>query len=144
MDGEADQAGPGYARADQILPGYVTSAVGYASDYLQPTLHRGLPSAHLTFLFSLADPVVTGQTPEHARSHGPYRNLVLVGGLHSGPAYVVPNERQRGVQISVHPLAARAVFGAPARELSALVTDGFDLLGADAERVRAGMREASS
>jgi AraC-like DNA-binding protein len=144
VDGEAAPAGPGYARADQILPGYVTSAVGYASDYLQPTLHRGLPSAHLTFLFSLADPVVTGQTPEHARSHGPYRNLVLVGGLHSGPAYVVPDERQRGVQISVHPLAARAVFGAPARELSALVTDGFDLLGTDAERVLAGMREASS
>jgi AraC-like DNA-binding protein len=67
-----------------------------------------------------------------------------VGGLHSEPAYVVPDDRQRGVQISVHPLAARAVFGVPARELSALVTDGLGVLGADAERVRAGMWEASS
>jgi AraC-like DNA-binding protein len=144
VDAEAEQAGSGYTRADQILPGYVASAVGYASDYLQPTLHRGLPSAHLTLIFSLADPVVSGRTPEHAYSRDPYRNLVLLGGLHAGPAYVVPDERQRGVQISVHPLAARAVFGAPARELSALVTDGPDVLGADAERVRDRMLEATT
>ena len=107
-------------------------------------LHRGLPSAHLTFIFSLADPVVSGRTPEHARSRDPFRNLVLLGGLHQAPAYVLPDERQRGVQISVHPLAARALFGAPARELSALVTDGPDVLGADAERVRGRMREEPS
>jgi AraC-like DNA-binding protein len=144
VEAETEQTGPGYLRADRLLPGYLASAVGYRSDYQQPTLHRGLPSAHLTFIFSLADPVVTGWTPEHARSSSPFRNHVLVGGLHQVPAYVVPDERQRGVQMSVHPLAARALFGAPARELSALVTDGPDVLGADAERVRGRMRDESS
>jgi AraC-like DNA-binding protein len=141
---ETDEADAGYVRADRLLPGYVASAVGYASDYLQPTLHRGLPSAHLTFIFSLADPVVSGRSPEQARGDDAFRNHVLLGGLHTSPAYVLPDDRQRGVQIAVHPLAARRLFGAPARELATLVIDGPDVLGPDAERVRARMREATS
>ena len=140
---EAGSAGEAYVRADSILPGYVASAVGYASGYRQPTLHRGLPSAHLTFIFSLADPVVTGWTPEHAQGRDPSRNLILLGGLHTSPAYVVPDERQRGIQISVHPLAARALFGAPSREL-ALLVDGPEVLGAEAERIRNRMLEATT
>ena len=143
VEAETEQTGVAYVRADEILPGYVASAVGYASNYRQPTLHRGLPSAHLTFIFSLADPVVTGWTPEHAQGRDPFRNLVLLGGLHTSPAYVVPDERQRGIQISVHPLAARAMFGGPSREL-ALLVDGPDVLGADAERIRSRMLEATA
>ena len=63
---ETGQPGPSYVRADGLLPGYVASVVGYRSAYRQPTLHRGLPSASLTFIFSLADPVVSGWTPEQA------------------------------------------------------------------------------
>lgn len=144
MSVDADPTGPGFVRADGLLPGYVASTVGYRTDHLQPTLHRGLPSANLTFLFSLADPVVCGESPEHAGSPGAYRNQVLVGGLHIRPAYVVPDEHQRGVQLAVHPLAARALFGVPARELTALVTDGPDVLGGGAERARARMREAAT
>jgi AraC-like DNA-binding protein len=144
VEAETGSTGTAYVRADHILPGYVASAVGYASDYRQPTLHRGLPSAHLTFIFSLADPVVSGWTPEHARGHDPFRNLVLLGGLHTSPAYVVPDERQRGIQMSVHPLAARALFGAPSRELATLVADGPEVLGADAGRIRDRMLEATT
>ena len=133
----------GYAHADDLLPGYVAAAVGYRTDHLQPTLHRGLPSASLTFLFSLEQPVVCGVTPQQAGGPDAHRNLVLVGGLHPGPAYIRPDPRQRGVQLAIHPLAARALFDAPARELRALVTDGPDLLGADAERVRARLGEAA-
>jgi AraC-like DNA-binding protein len=142
VDAQTDEAGAGYARADHLLPGYVASAVGYAIDYLQPTLHRGLPSAHLTFIFSLADPVVSGRSPEQAQGSDAFRNHVLLGGLHTRPAFVLPDQRQRGIQLAVHPLAARRLFGAPARELAGLVTDGPDVLGADAERVRARMQEA--
>jgi AraC-like DNA-binding protein len=142
--GAEGSVGGGYRHAGDLLPGFVSSVVGYSSDYLQPTLHRGLPSAHLTFVFSLADPVVTGETPDHARGRNPFRNLVIVGGLHTRPAFVVPDDHQRGVQVSVHPLAARALFGAPVRELTALVNDGPDVLGAEVERVRARMRDAPS
>ena len=143
VEAESDATGTGYVRADEILPGFVASAVGYASDDAQPTLHRGLPSAHLTFIFSLADPVVTGWTPEHATGSDPFRNLVLLGGLHTSPAFVVPDPSQRGIQISVHPLAARALFGAPTREL-ALLVDGPAVLGAEVERIRTRMLEATT
>jgi AraC-like DNA-binding protein len=144
VESDAGRTGTAYVRADAILPGFVASAVGYAGDYAQPTLHRGLPSAHLTFIFSLADPVVSGWTPEHATGGDPFRNLVLLGGLHTRPAYVVPDARQRGIQLAAHPLAARALFGAPSRELAALVADGPEVLGADAERTRARMLEATT
>jgi AraC-like DNA-binding protein len=138
----ADGDPVGYVHTEGLLPGYVAAAVGYRSDHLQPTLHRGLPSAHLTFLFSLEQPIVCGATPQQADGPDAHRNLVLVGGLHPGPAYVRPDPRQLGVQLSVHPLAARALFGAPTRELRFLVTDGADLLGPGAERVRARLRDA--
>ena len=141
MGPDADRVG--YHHAADVLPGYVVSAVGYASDHLQPTLHRGLPSASLTFLFSLGAPVVCGATPQQAGGPDAHRNLVLVGGLHSSPAYIRPDPEQRGVQLAVHPLAARALFGVPARELRALVTDGPDLLGPGAERIRARMGDAA-
>ena len=144
VEPETAATGTAYVRADAILPGFVAAAVGYAGGHATSTLHRGLPSAHLTFIFSLADPVVSGWTPEHATGSDPFRNLVLLGGLHTSPAYVVPDERQRGIQISVHPLAARALFGAPSRELAPLVTDGPEMLGADAERTRARMLEATT
>ena len=144
MQAETDAAGAAYVRADRLLPGYLSSVVGYQGGYQQPTLHRGLPSAHLTFIFSLAEPVVSGWTPEHAQGHDPFRNQILLGGLHTRPAYVLPDERQRGIQLAVHPLAARALFGAPTRELAALVADGPEVLGPDAERVRGRMLEAST
>jgi len=143
VEAETGENGTAFVRADGLLPGYVASAVGYASDHRQPSLHRGLPSAHLTFIFSLAAPVVSGWTPEHARGGDPFRNLVLLGGLHTSPAYVVPDERQLGIQLSVHPLAARALFGAPSREL-ATVADGPEVLGPEAERIRTRMLEAAT
>jgi hypothetical protein len=81
--------------------------------------------------------VVSGWTPEHARGRDPSGTWSCSAGLHTSPAFVVPDERQRGIQISVHPLAARALFGAPSREL-ALQVDGPEVLGADAERIRSG------
>lgn len=144
MGGRTEQTASGFARADDLLPGFVASAVGYHSDQEQATLHRGLPSASLTLIFSLGDPVVCGETPDHARGPAPFRTQVLVGGLHLRPAFVLPDPRQRGVQLGVHPLAARTLFDAPARELGALVTDGPDLLGTDAEQIQARMRDAPS
>ena len=144
VEAATGQGGAAYVRADRLLPGYLASVVGYSGDYRQPTLHRGLPSAHLTFMFSLAHPVVSGWTPEHAQGAEPFRNLVLLGGLHTRPAFVVPDERQRGIQMAVHPLATRALFGTPTRELTAQVADGLEVIGAEAERIRSRMLEATS
>ena len=118
-----------------VLPGYVASTVGYGPSGEVQRIHRGLPSPYLTFIFSLAGPVVTGMSEDEALGPAPDRTDVVLAGLAHRPSYVVPDPDQRGVQLAVHPLAARALFGLPARELLE-VTDGTDVLGAGAERLR--------
>ncbi|MGP3940715.1 hypothetical protein [Streptomyces sp. 6N106] len=66
----------------QGLGGMVVTAVGYRSEGIPPTLHRGLPSPYLTLIFSLEGPVVGGVTPEQARGPGASRTEIVVGGLH--------------------------------------------------------------
>lgn len=138
----------GYATSSDLLPGAVVSTVGYSTPASDPpsdgsvsdsepgTLHRGLPSPYLTFIFTLDGPIVTGVSPEHARSASADRNDVLVAGLHDRPTFVVQPPGQAGIQLSVHPLAARSLFGPPAAGVPWDVTEGVDLLGAEVDRVR--------
>ncbi|MFF9894342.1 helix-turn-helix domain-containing protein [Streptomyces longispororuber] len=117
--------------------GLVVSAVGYRVSGQTPALHRGLPSPYLTLLFSLDGPVITGRTPAEATGPGAARAAIVVGGLHQSPAYVVRPEREAGIQLALHPLAARALLGLPAAELTGqLVIDGTDVLGRLAADVR--------
>ncbi|MGW5445373.1 helix-turn-helix domain-containing protein [Streptomyces asiaticus] len=121
------------------LGGMVVSAVGYRSHGIPPTLHRGLPSPYLTLIFSLDGPVVGGVTPEQARGPGASRTEIVVGGLHQRPAYIVQPGREAGVQLAVHPLAARTLLGLPAGALASdddLVTSGTDVLGKRAAHIR--------
>lgn|SRR5690606_17450335 len=124
------------------LPGLIAAATGYHSWGLTPGLHRGLPSPYLTFIFALdEEPIIGGDTPELARSAEAPRATVMLGGLHRAPAYVVQPRQQAGIQLAVHPLAARRLFGTPARALTDLVGDGAAVLGPEAERLRQRMAE---
>ena len=104
----------------QLMPGVVASAVGYDLTALTPGVHRGLPSPYLTFIYSLSGPIVSGESLAHLGSRQAYRTEVLLGGLHQRPAYVEQPVQQAGIQLAVHPLAARALFGVPACELTQL------------------------
>lgn len=127
------------------LPGLIASAVGYRSVDVEPGLHRGLPSPYLTFIFALDEaPIIGAESPDLALTPTAPRAAVLLGGLHQRPAYVVQPREQTGIQLAVHPLAARRLFGPPTRELAELVGDGTAVLGADAERLRQRMAEAAS
>ncbi|GAA4058964.1 helix-turn-helix domain-containing protein [Streptomyces shaanxiensis] len=122
-----------FVRAAPHLDGMVVSAVGYRSAGVRPALHRGLPSPYLTLIFSLDGPVVSGHTPEQVHGSDAARTDIVVGGLHQRPAYVLQPEHEAGIQLSVHPLAARRLLGMPAGELSdELVVSGADVLGRDA------------
>jgi AraC-like DNA-binding protein len=133
----------GFALTRAVLPGYVASTVGYgplpraapADRGDEQRIHRGLPSPYLTVIVSLAGPVVTGTTEADALEGDPVRLGVLVGGLAQRPSYVVPDPQQCGVQLAVHPLAARALFGLPAAALPE-VGDGIDLLGRGVSELR--------
>ncbi|MFE7116341.1 helix-turn-helix domain-containing protein [Streptomyces sp. NPDC057654] len=130
------------------LPGGVVSAVGYRAvrpgrEGTRP-LHRGLPSPYLTLIFSLDGPVVSGFTPDQATGSDAISTDVVVGGLHQSPAYVVQPDDETGIQLALHPLAARALLGVPAAELTGqLVTHGPDVLGRGAADLRCRLTEAT-
>ena len=140
---------PRFVRTEAMLGGLVASATGYAPGPVAPEanpqrpLHRGLPSPYLTLIFSLAAPVVSGATPAAARGPDASTTSIMLGGLHTRPAFVVDDPQQSGIQLALHPLAARQLLGVPAAELRALVTDGVDVLGEDAERLRQRLLDRS-
>ncbi|QGH69752.1 helix-turn-helix domain-containing protein [Pseudactinotalea sp. HY158] len=114
---------------DGPLRGVIGSMVGYRATGAMPSLHRGVPSPSLTLIVNLDTPIVVG---EHAGaladgSARAYENIL--GSLHVRPAYVFQPSRQAGIQLALHPLAARRLVGVPVRELSDLSTDAADVLG---------------
>lgn len=146
-DGQGNGHGDGHAfvRAPRLLGGLVPSTVGYhvedqpqdgLQDGSQDGLHRGLPSPYLTLIFSLDAPIVVGETPEQARGPDAYSAEIVLSGLHQRPAFVRKPRREAGIQLAVHPLAARALIGMPAAELSQLAENSADTLGAQAALVR--------
>ncbi|KUF15331.1 AraC family transcriptional regulator [Streptomyces silvensis] len=134
-----------FVRAAPSPGGTVVSAVGYRRQGHSTALHRGLPSPYLTLIFSLDGPVVTDRTPSEAKGPDAECAGIVVGGLHQSPSYVVQPERETGIQLAVHPLAARALLGLPAAELAGpLVVEGADVLGRVAADVRERLRALDS
>ena len=60
---------------------------------------------------------------------------VLLAGLHTHATHVRQRLGQAGVQLAVHPLAARALFGVPAAELSLTDFDARAVLGRASARL---------
>ena len=67
------------------------------------------------------EPLVIAAHPDRRQRPGRYD--ALIGGLHLAPALITHDGNQSGVQIAVHPLGCRALFGLPAGELAGLDTD---------------------
>jgi AraC-like DNA-binding protein len=113
----------------------VPSMVGYSAPPV-PGVHRGLPSPYLTVVFPLSGDLridVPG-----ALGHRSGRFAIPVGGLHTEPVLLPQpevgdrdSEVQRGVQLAVHPFAARAILGLPAAELGGNVVELGDVLDTD-------------
>ena len=121
--------------------------MGYRTS--MPGVHRGLPSPELTLVFPLSGDIpIQVPTGDH-RQAGLYS--IPVGGLHTQPVYLPPppcpadgEHPQRGIQLAIHPLAARALFGLPAGELAGLVIDLGDVLGPDARQLSDKLQKDSS
>ena len=123
----------------RIAPG-VASMVGYRALDNPGELHRGMPSSTLTFIVSLDDGVEAAESAETLLAARP--NPLLLGGLHVQAAHIRQRTGQTGVQLAVHPLAARALFGAPSAELNAAQLDATAVLGRSVIRLRDRVSEA--
>ena len=52
---------------------FVDRYIGYRQEGFAPGVHRGLPSRHLTFIVSLADPVDIAGMPDAAQAPASYQ-----------------------------------------------------------------------
>jgi AraC-like DNA-binding protein len=116
----------------------------YDVDALAGGVHRGLPSPWLTLVVSLGDPVsvvapaVPG-TPPVRTAH-----QALLGGLSRSVVLLPQDGPQRGVQLDVHPLAARQLLGLPAGELGGRVLDLDEVLGREGLRLADALTDAGN
>ncbi len=118
------------------LSGLVAGMVGYRMSGMAPALHRGVPSPSLTFILNLDTPVVVGSGPAALREGTTRGYDNLVAGLHLRATYIFQPSHQAGVQLALHPLAARRLVGAPAGELGDGSHDAVDVLGAGLGRLQ--------
>ncbi len=139
-DDEGDRAWDIAVAPPRIAPG-VMSMVGFRALDNPDELHRGMPSSTLTFIVSLDDGVEAAETAEALPAARP--NPLLLGGLHVQAAHIRQRPGQAGVQLAVHPLAARALFGVPSAELDAAEWDAIAVLGRSGIRLRNRVVEAS-
>jgi AraC-like DNA-binding protein len=114
-------------RPGGVLRPYVAHYSGYRQRGLAPAVHRGLPSLHLTLIFTLDEPLLVTAHPDPRQVPGTYSSLL--GGLHLAPALIAHDGNQSGVQVAVHPLGCRALLGLPAAELANLDVDATTVLG---------------
>jgi AraC-like DNA-binding protein len=127
-------------RVHPALRPFVATAVGYRQEGLAPGVHRGLPSPFLTFVVTLDDPLEMVAHPDPRQPAGRYDGLI--GGLHTRPALIAHPGRQAGLQLSLTPLGARALLGAPAGALAGRDAAVPDVLGAAGREVVDRVRSA--
>lgn len=108
----------------------VVAAVGYGSRHGQPVLHRGMPSAWLTLVLTTGgEPLLLRGPVDHAPGTAQPLRTSLAG-LQGRATWVEQSGEQCGVQLALHPLAARSLLGVPAAELDPVGADAVAVLPA--------------
>jgi AraC-like DNA-binding protein len=118
---------------------YVAELIGYAYGGEPPTLHRGLPSQHLTLVITLDEPLGIAWPGSPVNKFD-----TVVGGLHSTAVHIAESANRSGLQLALTPAAARALLGLPPGELASMVVDLDDILGRPARQLTDQLREAAT
>ena len=116
------------ATAPGILRLVAYTAVEEGTAHARPP-HRGLPSSTLTLVVATDAPLLCSATEQDWAVRRGSSHRVCLGGFHLQPVYLQRPDRQEGVQVALHPLAARRVLGLPAAALTGLTQEGEDVLG---------------
>lgn len=98
------------------LRSFIPEYTGYRMSGMSAGLHVGLPSRWLTLIIAFDAPVdVTAATGQRASY------WAMLAGLHSRPAIIRHDGSQHGIQISLTPGGAAALFAIPASDLASVV-----------------------
>jgi AraC-like DNA-binding protein len=108
----------------QLRP-FISTYVGYEMRGFPPGVHLGMPSRSMTAVVSLDEPL--DLTSGAGRSAG--RFSTVASGLTSRSVGIRHDGSQHGVQISLTPFGARALYGMPAAELVELMVPLDAVLG---------------
>jgi AraC-like DNA-binding protein len=122
---ESVHATPGEPLAEMVV-----RYDGYRQRGVAPARHLGLPSPYLTVIVTLDEPLELAHAGDAGGASERFR--ALIGGLSAAPVVVSHAGAQSGIQLSVSPLASRALFGVPAGELAGLDLPAEAVLGAAA------------
>lgn len=138
-----DHTGSGIgARPAPALRQYVDSYVGFDFRGLPAGVHCGPPSRALTAVISLSDPL---QVAAGVDDGSPVTRFSSVaGGLMCRSVAIHHDERQQGVQVSLTPRGARAIYGMPAAELAHRLVPLDALLGALAVELGDRLRSSAT
>ncbi|MGW0657025.1 AraC family transcriptional regulator, partial [Streptomyces umbrinus] len=130
------------ARPAPLLRQYVDSYVGFDLRGLPTGVHRGPPSRALTAVISLSDPLEVAAGVDDGSPVTPFDSVA--GGLMCRSVAIHHDGRQQGVQVSLTPLGARAIYGMPAAELAHRLVPLDELLGALAVELVDRLRSATT
>jgi AraC-like DNA-binding protein len=120
----------------------VPAVIDYRTPARPGAVHRGLPSPNLTLVVAVGDPLPV-RVPDAAGRPGAVREFrVCLGGLHLRPVLLPQDRPGAGIQLAVHPFAARALLGLPAGELRDQVVELADVLGPEADRLAEQVQDA--
>ncbi|MCX5126369.1 helix-turn-helix domain-containing protein [Streptomyces sp. NBC_00193] len=116
------------ARPAPALRQYVDSYICFDLRGLPAGVHCGPPSRALTAVISLSDPLEIAAGVDDGSPVTRFGSVA--GGLMRRSVAIHHDGRQHGVQVSLTPLGARAVYGMPAAELAHQLVPLEALLGA--------------
>ncbi|PAN03088.1 AraC family transcriptional regulator [Streptomyces sp. Alain-F2R5] len=130
------------ARPTPVLRQYVDSYVGFDLRGLPTGVHCGPPSRALTAVINLSDPLEVAAGVDDGSPVTRFGSVT--GGLRCRSVAIHHDGRQRGVQLSLTPLGARAIYGMPAAELAHRLVPLDELLGALAVELVDRLRSATT
>ncbi|TXS04229.1 AraC family transcriptional regulator [Streptomyces sp. col6] len=130
------------ARPAPALREYVDSYVGFDLRGFPAGVHRGPPSRALTAVISLSGPLEVAAGVDDGSPVTRFGSVA--GGLMCRSVALHHDGRQQGVQVSLTPLGARAIYGMPAAELAHRLVPLDDLLGALAVELVDRLRSATT
>ncbi|MGX1952686.1 helix-turn-helix domain-containing protein [Streptomyces anulatus] len=121
---------------------YVDSYVGFDLRGLPAGVHCGTPSRALTAVISLSVPLELSASVDGGAPVTRFSSVA--GGLMCRSVAIHHDGRQQGVQLSLTPLGARAIYGVPAAELAQRLVPLDELLGALAVELVDRLRAATT
>ncbi|MEV6324895.1 helix-turn-helix domain-containing protein [Nocardia sp. NPDC051787] len=115
------------ARPAPMLAAFIDRYIGYRMSGFAASIHRGLPSRHMTFIVAIGPTIDVVEQTDPRKSPQNYR--CVLSGLQASTALIAHDGYQEGVAVELTPLGCRTLFGMPAAALWDTSVEFADVVG---------------